>query len=147
MTTFLDPLRLLRNPRSITAGPDGNLWVVGGFRGAARATTLGGLITVFDNLFQQSGTTGHSITTGPDGALWYTTGNTSSPSFTHQIGRMTILGLGTVIEFDSSFSAGEIVTGSDGHVWFIKGQAPRGSSGRRPAQWRAILPLTGLVRI
>ena len=55
------------NPLAITAGPDGNLWIISDNSRIWSVTTAG----VFTG-YQVAGLSGVAITAGPDGALWFT---------------------------------------------------------------------------
>ncbi len=107
------------SPSSITAGPDGALWVSDIF-GDDRVTTSGAISTYTD----PSDLSASDITTGPDGALWFTnllggTGdveNTGGSGGT--IGRLSTSGVLTTFSDPSiNFPTG-ITTGPDGALWF-----------------------------
>ncbi len=107
------------SPASITAGPDGALWVSDVF-GNDRITTSGAI----SNYTDPSVLLASSITTGPDGALWFT----NLLGGTNNLGDMVVSGgsidclstSGVLTSFsDPSISFPEgITTGPDGALWF-----------------------------
>jgi streptogramin lyase len=121
VTEFTYALGNTLQPRGITAGPDGNLWVVqsapvlpeaGSGQGSiVQMTTQGTVLSTF--------TTGitvgaglYAIIAGPDGNLWFTeqTGN--------RVGRITPAGV--VSEYGiaaAAMSPAGIVAGADGALW------------------------------
>jgi virginiamycin B lyase len=94
-------------PSSITAGPDGALWISDTY-GNDRMTTSGAI----SNYTDPSVLFASEITTGPDGALWFTN------LFGDTIGRLTTSGVITTYS-DPSISFPEGITaGPDGALWF-----------------------------
>jgi virginiamycin B lyase len=69
ITEFPLPPNSPRDPRDITAGPDGNLWVTLGNQ-LARVTPAGD-VTAY-GLPMSTTSQSYGITTGPDGNLWFT---------------------------------------------------------------------------
>src|SRR5260370_125325 len=58
------------NPESITAGPDGALWLFDCAANKTGRTTTAGVITEFP--IPTANSQPRAITAGPDGALWFT---------------------------------------------------------------------------
>jgi streptogramin lyase len=102
-------------PVYITAGPDGNLWFteINGNR-IGRITTTG-VVTEFVLPHPDSGPEG--IAVGPDGALWFTEADVS------RIGRITTGGAITEFPTPAEFAMTQIVTGSDGNLWYASESA------------------------
>jgi virginiamycin B lyase len=95
-------------PRTIAAGPDGNLWFT------EQNTNRIGLIDTAGNvteilLHANSGPDG--IVAGPDGALWFTELTAG------KIGRITTAGVVTEFPVAGSAPVG-ITAGPDGALWF-----------------------------
>ena len=106
------------NPKGITRGPDGNLWIAeSGVTGAIARVNPDGSVTEFN-----TGVTGRpvDVTAGPDGNVWYVA---QSPS---AIGRVTPDG--TVTEFTAGLTANSnpsaIAAGDDGNLWFTESADP-----------------------
>jgi streptogramin lyase len=110
----------------ITSGPDGALWVTQLYQLAHVST--GGAVTEFDvpsNAPYTHRATG--ITTGPDGNLWFA----DSPPDANQFGRASPAGAIQEHTFNSvspaEFSGlpgnygADVVTGSDGELWYMAG--------------------------
>jgi streptogramin lyase len=102
----------IKSPRGITAGPDGNVYVVG------YTTHNVGVINaslprnprVFVGLPAASGPV--RIVTGPDGNLWVT------ESLTHQVARITVPGhVVTQFTLPNGAQPSRIVSGPDGNLW------------------------------
>jgi streptogramin lyase len=94
---------------SITAGPDGALWLAGSGLGRM---TLDGVFTEFP--LPGSGSSTGFITSGPDGNIWFTTSDS-------KIGRLTTAGVlteFTVPSGDARF--GGITSDRDGALWFTE---------------------------
>ena len=113
-------------PRTIVAGPDGALWFTSSAHGIGRMTTSG-VVTFFPNV------AGDSITAGPDGAMWYTIENDASMSNSgcsgnFGIGRLTTSGTVTTYTDPRIVFPDDIVTGSDGNLWFDNGCAINGGA-------------------
>jgi streptogramin lyase len=109
---------LYGNPKGITRGPDGNLWIAeSAVTGAIARVNPDGSVTEF-----QTGVTGrpYDITSGPDGNLWFVT---QSPSL---VGRITPDG--TITEFSTGLSPNSqpsaITAGEDGNLWFTEAADP-----------------------
>ena len=119
-------------PRSITAGPDGNLWFtecvptdpVGCYNGQIGRITPSGRITEFPLPNPDNEPWG--ITAGPDGNLWFTDAEGN------RIGRITPSG--SIKEFalptdcgDSAFGCRPegITRGPDGNLWFTEANGNR----------------------
>jgi streptogramin lyase len=115
-------LLLISNaPRSMTGGPDGNVWITESNGGDAPAligrVTAAGVLTEFP-----VSTPGdlNVITLGPDGNLWFT-----DPG-RNEIGRVTPAG--TITKFAVPTPASGlfgIVAGRDGNLWFTESTANR----------------------
>jgi streptogramin lyase len=99
LTTKPAGIRLF--PRSITQGPDGNLWVAGGglvWRISAAGIAVPYAVPQVEN-----------IAVGPDGNLWFT------EPIRSRIARLK--SDGTVTEYSGPL-AGSITAGPDGNIWF-----------------------------
>jgi streptogramin lyase len=111
-------LTLAGNPKGITRGPDGNLWIAeSGLSGAiARVTPTG--VTEFATGLTPSDP--WDITAGPDGNLWFVS---RAPAF---VGRITPDG--TITEFSIGLTPNSqpsaITAGPDGNLWFTESAAP-----------------------
>jgi virginiamycin B lyase len=99
------------HPKSITAGPDGAVWIAAEFfahidTGTLALTPLAGV---------GFAKTVPSFVAGSDGALWFTvTNNTAGP-----IGKVTLAGARSYFPLPESMqSAGALTGGSDGALWF-----------------------------
>lgn len=105
--------------RSITSGPDGNLWITEQIAGKIlQVNPNTGAMKEF-NTKTRNYAEPWGITAGPDGALWYTM---TSPN---KIGRMTTSGRVTgeyLIPTANSLPLG-ITGGADGAVWFAEKNA------------------------
>jgi virginiamycin B lyase len=103
-------------PRSITAGPDGALWVTHSTDPAriSRVATDGTITPMI--ITNTDADTPYDIVTGPDGALWYT--NTGDSA----LGRMATDGSVTAFPYPNNqpWTAGTrgITVGADGALWF-----------------------------
>jgi streptogramin lyase len=106
----------ISNTRSITAGPDGNLWFTAADmnQGLLGRCTTSGSITTFPSSGTQA--TSWEVTTGPDSALWFT----YFSSFGRGIGRVTVDGTVTNIFplQTPSHQPYDITSGPDGNLWF-----------------------------
>jgi streptogramin lyase len=109
---------LYGNPRGITRGPDGNLWIAeSAVTGAVARVNPDGSVTEFD-----TGVTGRpvDVAAGPDGNVWYVG---QSPS---KIGR--IAPDGTITEFSAGLTPNSdpsaIAAGDDGNLWFTESADP-----------------------
>ena len=71
ITEFAKGLPATTGPRSIVAGPDGNLWFMGYSPGTYGRITTSGTISVY-NKGLAGGALGYGITVGPDRNLWFT---------------------------------------------------------------------------
>lgn len=101
--------------KSITAGPDGNLWFTT-FTNQIGRMTPSGVIHFFP---LPAGSSPGSITTGPDGNLWITDTNTDILTSSAPIWRMTPSGV--VQKFPVFIGNGlldQIIRGPDGNLWF-----------------------------
>jgi streptogramin lyase len=105
-------------PRSIAAGPDGNLWFTENGDKIGRITTAG-VVTEFTLPFSFDA---NGIAAGPDGNLWFTA--SSGGGGDYKIGRITTAGVITGFEVptaNSGFgSVGWIAAGPDGNLWFTE---------------------------
>src|SRR4051794_26809679 len=106
------------NPRGITRGPDGNLWIAeAAVTGAIARVNGDGSVTEFG-----TGVTGRpvDVTAGPDGNVWYVA---QSPS---AVGRITPNG--TITEFSAGLTPNSdpsaIASGPDGNLWFTESADP-----------------------
>jgi streptogramin lyase len=109
---------LYGNPRGITRGPDGNLWIAeAAVTGAIARLNGDGSVTEFD-----TGLAGRPVdlTAGPDGNVWFVA---QAPS---GIGRVTPAG--TITMFSAGLTANSdpsaIATGDDGNLWFTESADP-----------------------
>jgi len=108
------PNLIPRDPLSITAGPDGNMWFTEPYVNRIGRITPAGTITEFSSgISPESGVT--DIAAGPDGNLWFTEekGN--------RIGRITPSG--TVTQFTVPTAGSHprgIAAGPDGNMWFTE---------------------------
>jgi virginiamycin B lyase len=107
------------NPKGISRGPDGNLWIAeAGGNGAIARVTPGGSVTEFTTGLTASDP--WDITAGPDGNLWFVS---RSPAF---VGRITPDG--AITEFSAGLTAGSeptaITAGDDGNLWFTESASP-----------------------
>lgn len=102
-------------PRSLTLGPDGNLWFTSfgfGLTGVGRITPTG-VITMFRGI--GDGKLPWTITAGGDGNLWFTEVGGDSPT----IGRITPAGAITELPLPAEMVGTLGITlGPDGNVWF-----------------------------
>jgi len=101
------------SPRSIVAGPDGNLWFTESAAGAIGRITPAGNVTEFP--VPDAGSQPWRIAVGPDGAMWFT------ELLGNRIGRITVGG--QIEEFPvptpNSLPTG-IASGPDGAMWFTE---------------------------
>ena len=106
----------LSSPRSIAAGPDGNLWFTESDAGRIGRITPGGAIVEYP--LPSASCEPWRIAAGPDGALWFT------ELLGNRIGRITTAGVVTEfpIPTPKSIPAG-IVAGPDGALWFTEREA------------------------
>lgn len=101
--------RLASQPRQLTAGPDGNVWVALDGSGSELAKIApDGTVTEYDNARLRSPV---GVTAGPDGNLWFT-----------QAGEVVRVSPaaptdGTVFPAPAIGQPQEIVTGPDGNLW------------------------------
>lgn len=118
VTTFSFPRAVITG---MTAGPDGNLWVLASdypgldVNGAVVRVTPDGEATDFPLPDQNDQALG-GITAGSDGNVWFTVGN--------KLGQITPDGTITKIPVPSGgFFAqpGDLTTGADGNLWFTAG--------------------------
>jgi virginiamycin B lyase len=103
-------------PKSVTSGPDGALWVTGysspSVNDIARITTAGA-ITWYS---MPQGSSPVEITAGPDGALWFTDSIEGGG-----IGRITTAGVVTEYPIPTANSSPQgITSGPDGALWFTE---------------------------
>jgi streptogramin lyase len=100
-----------KHPRRLTAGPDGNVWLIRDFQ-IVRVTPAGAY-TAFD-----VDETMEDITEGPDGNIWFTM------PFANQIGRITPSGnvRGYIVPTPNA-QPRAITAGPDGNIWFIESAA------------------------
>jgi virginiamycin B lyase len=102
-------------PWGITAGPDGNLWVLSSYYSSPHViakVTPSGVVTTFALSSSPFG-----IASGPDGYLWLT--EPYGGSGTGVIGRVTPTGELTELSGVGSDVRG-IVAGPDGNLWFTR---------------------------
>jgi streptogramin lyase len=112
-------------PRSLTVGPDGNLWFVDQVMGQGsigRITPTGQVIEFTQGLLM--GSNPMEIEPGPGGDLWF-----SDQGTTEAIGRITPAG--QITEFsagtnglNAGASPGEITEGPAGSLWFLDNGMP-----------------------
>jgi streptogramin lyase len=120
--TQFDLPTIVGGPYSISAGPDGNIWVTTNALGQARQDWIlrispDGAVTQFQAGTGSglSGTGPEHITPGPDGNLWFT------EFWSNRIGRMTPAGALTEFPIPTADSAPRgIVAGPDGNLWFVE---------------------------
>lgn len=102
-------------PRSIAAGPDGNMWFTEGNAEHIGRVTPAGFVSEFQLPAADGASSAEAfdITAGPDGNMWFT-----RPS-AMRIGRITPSGAISefVVPASGSFPTG-IVAGADGNLWF-----------------------------
>jgi len=115
-------------PVAITAGPDGALWFVETNNGGkiGRCTT-NGAIAEFPLPGPSNGFPG--IATGPDGNLWLS----ASPydgAHPARILKVTTEGAATAFPLAAGVSAGNLVGGPDGNLWFVERNATLSGIGR-----------------
>lgn len=104
---------------ALTAGPDGNLWFVGGSFAFADSPEVVGRVTPTGEVAEfplPAGDTAlpsrPAIVSGPDGNLWFAEGRAS------RIGRITPVGAVTEFSVPAGARATGIAAGSDGALWF-----------------------------
>src|SRR5687768_12623885 len=114
------PLHALSAPRSIVAGPDGNLWYAEGRRastgqpGIGRMTTSGAFVDF--PIEESSVSFVNDLAAGPDGNLWFTQ---SDPDGGHAaVNRITPAGVVTRFPLPGGGLPLGITGGPDGNVWF-----------------------------
>src|SRR5579872_1663162 len=95
--------------RTITAGPDGNLWFVETSANKIGKITVNGSVTEY--MGPPTGADLYDIVAGPDGNLWFTR------YFSNKIGRITVNGVITQFPFAPCTFPGGIARGSDGNLW------------------------------
>jgi streptogramin lyase len=109
VTLFPSRARSFHFPTDLTAGADGNVWVVHlegvGGDGAINRVTPSGEVT--ELLWAGA----YRITAGPDGNLWFT-------DLFRDIGRMTTAGQVTYFPAPQTAFTSDITTGPDGNLWF-----------------------------
>lgn len=66
------PIPTHRQPMTITAGPDGNLWFTEFFRAAEKIGTVTPTGSLTEVSIPTSNGVAHGIATGPDGNVWFT---------------------------------------------------------------------------
>gem|GEM_PF-1072023 len=111
-------------PRSITAGPDGNLWFAEEFvSGKIGRITTNGVITEFT--LPTPGYVPQGITAGPDGNFWFTlTRWSGGESDIDKIGRITAAGVITEFAIPTPEAWPDRITaGPDGNLWFTESNA------------------------
>lgn len=123
--TFTEyPVPVVGASPSITAGPDGALWIAHWDR-IFRMTTTGTLSTYLVPFGQINKISAYDITVGPDGALWFTGSGVA------KIGRITTDGMFTEYALPGSdHSPQRITTGPDGALWFTEFIGHQGKIGR-----------------
>lgn len=105
--------------RSITKGPDGNLW----FNGRVGSSVLAGKLDITTGTAITYGTwvSGNNlgaITTGSDGSLWYYNKYDGAPANTYLIKLDPSTGVTTTVAtFDTYTNLTGIAAGSDGRIW------------------------------
>jgi streptogramin lyase len=105
---------------SITAGPDGNVWV--GADNAVEKFDPTGTSTTFDlsfcgfTFFTRGIASVTSIASGSDGAIWFVATRNDSGSST--LGRLSIDGLTCSTYYTTVGKIGALVAGPDGALWF-----------------------------
>jgi virginiamycin B lyase len=102
----------------MTTGPDGAVWFCETNRGIVGRILPRGAITEFT-----VGGTPVRIITGADKNLWFT-----DPA-THSIGKMTTTGIVTHYPIKPNYPIFSIALGSDGKIWFIRGNSSSASLG------------------
>ncbi len=109
---------------SITAGPNGGLWIADWDR-ISRMTTSGEVTTYLVPFAETNRISAYDIAAGPDGALWFTGSGVA------KIGRITTAGVFTGYALPGSDHAPQrIATGSDGALWFTEVIGQQGRIGR-----------------
>lgn len=123
--TFTEyPVPVVGASPSITAGPDGALWIAHWDR-IFRMTTTGSLGTYLVPFGQINKISAYDITVGADGALWFTGSGIA------KIGRITTDGMFTEYALPGSdHSPQRITTGPDGALWFTEMIGHQGKIGR-----------------
>lgn len=108
-------------PDIIVQGPDGNLWFTEVVANKIGRITPSGTVTEFPIPETGSPNKGpEGITTGPDGKLWFALEATTP----EEMGSVTTNGTFAFYPFGDNLKnhlALEIVTGSDGNLWFTEG--------------------------
>lgn len=103
-----------RLPRTLTLGPDGNMWFTYDLIGAVGRVTYDGEFTEF--AIPLSGRT-VGITTGPDGAVWFADNGGNA------VGRISVSGELTQFLVGSHTPRG-IVSGRGDDLWFTDSEIP-----------------------
>jgi streptogramin lyase len=102
----------IRSPRGITAGPDGNIYVVGYSSHNVGMISSGTPRNPHSIAALPVGSGPVRITTGSDGNLWVT------ESVSHEVARITIPGhVVTQVMLPKGASPSRIVAGPDGNLW------------------------------
>jgi streptogramin lyase len=99
----------VRDPVSITPGPDGNLWFASLANDAIGRVTPAGVVTMYSDPVVHGP---RSIVAGADGNLWFTNSTGAS------IGRITPAGAITSYTAATIDTPREIAAGADGRLWF-----------------------------
>jgi streptogramin lyase len=121
-------------PTSLAAGPDGNVWFTWQSNSPNLNVGYVGIVSPYSGVLQNIALTGYggyptSITEGPDGTMWFTDSNMIG-----QIYCSTSSGQKLPVNFSNSgqctlklappikvSSAGSILAGPDGNLWFTSG--------------------------
>jgi streptogramin lyase len=107
-------------PRSIAAGPDGNLWFTD--EGTSGGENMIGRVTPNGTITEwplPSTSRPDSITAGPDGNVWFTDIDGAIGRI-HPVGTYSEIGA-SIVEFHApDFFANSITSGPDGNVWFTQ---------------------------
>ena len=107
---------LYGNPKGITRGPDGRLWIAeSAVTGAVARVNDDGSVTEFD-----TGLVGrpYDVASGPDGNVWFTAQTPSS------IGRIAPDGTITQFSVGLNGTPEAIAAGPDGNLWFTESADP-----------------------
>ncbi len=104
----------VNQPRSITGGPDGNVWFTNTADDAIVRITPAGVMTAFHDPSIHGPT---DITSGADGRVWFINRSESQP-FTPTIGAITPAGVVTAYSSPAISDPRQIARGPDGNVWF-----------------------------
>ncbi len=98
-------------PGTITAGPEGDMWVASGAL-VGRLTTEGELTTLNTSQAPVS-----DLVAGSDGNIWFDESDANSTV----LGPLTALGGITEFDEDGTYKAHRLTLGPDGDVWFTAG--------------------------